>query len=76
MRYRRWRQLLDNKQADRLKEFDSLMERLAPGYHQGNRLPFGCEGESCVSPLGDALTLMAVKSRPHGQESNDKEAAA
>lgn len=58
--YQRWRSLMEKEQGDRLKEFDDRLHALLKA---GNftELPYRADGHQHRTPLGDALTLMAVR---------------
>ncbi|MCC5872271.1 MAG: hypothetical protein JJU22_07755 [Gammaproteobacteria bacterium] len=58
--YRRWRQIMKQHHPQELERFDSLLGRLLPGWHSGCVLPFVERGQEWVSPLSDALALLAV----------------
>lgn len=71
-RYRRWHGLMadDPARRRRLRDFEAVLERLAPGYQEqseDDRLPFG-RAEQGVrrSPLVDVTALMAVGNRLDG----------
>lgn len=72
-RYRRWRQLMDEKKTA-LKQFDALLARLA-GDIQHNGLPYARQkdDEPWRTPLGDALALLGAG---HQLETAAKEDAA
>ncbi len=63
-RYRRWRQLMADKQPA-LRRFDDLLSRLA-GEQQHDGLPYARKqnNEPWRTPLGDALALMGAGHRP------------
>ena len=63
-RYRRWRQLMEDKQTA-LRQFDDLLSRLA-GEQQHDGLPYARKenNEPWRTPLGDALALMGAGHRP------------
>lgn len=63
--WRRWRQLLDDKQPRILPEFDGCLQKLMPHYRSDAEVPFASldenpEPEVLYSPLGDALELLAL----------------
>ncbi len=59
-RYRRWRQLMREHKQERLEKFDAILQRLLDGYSIDSDLPYANTGDRHISPLGDALALMAV----------------
>ena len=62
-RYRRWRQLMEDKQPP-LRQFDDLLSRLA-GEQQHDGLPYARKenNEPWRTPLGDALALLGAGHR-------------
>ncbi len=72
-RYRRWRQLMEDKQSA-LRQFDTLLSRLA-GKEQHGGLPYArkANNEPWRTPLGDALALLGAG---HRLETAAKEDAA
>ncbi len=73
-RYRRWRQLMKDNKPKAYKEFMARMKALIPEFSEDAPLPYAelesedaslpyaeLEDEKWFSPLGDALTLNAVK---------------
>jgi len=75
-RYRRWRQLMEDKQSALMRRFDALLSRLA-GDEQHGGLPYARKenDEPWRTPLGDALALMGAGHAKSAQ-SNQKEDAA
>lgn len=71
-RYRRWRQLMKENRGATLGDFDRLMQALLRAAPLQD-LPYGPPGADriCMSPLGDALTLLGAGHSP--QETIDKE---
>lgn len=66
LQYRRWRQLMRDTRQENLRDFDDALSSLLPHYIKENDLPFGLTDKAnhWISPLGDALSLMAVKNLP------------
>jgi len=63
MSWRRWRQLMKEKQGSALDDFNDCMRALMPAYRRdADDLPYAWEEDSgaFVSPLGDALDLLAL----------------
>jgi hypothetical protein len=58
--YQRWRSLMEKEQGDRLKEFDDRLHALLKA-GKFTDLPYRADGHQHRTPLGDALTLMAVR---------------
>ncbi len=75
-RYRRWRTIMRDDRASRLKRFDQLMEQLG-GNERNADLPYarGDGGDAWRTPLGDALALLGAGHATAGTERNDMEAA-
>lgn len=72
-RYRRWRQLMKDNKPKAYKEFLARMKALIPEFSEDAPLPYAeLEDEKWFSPLGDALTLNAVK---NPLQANREEAA-
>ncbi|WP_297451802.1 hypothetical protein [Ferrovum sp.] len=66
--WRRWRQLLHDKQPQKLSEFDRYLQVLMPRYQPDADLPYalcddGHSHQEFCSPLGDALELLALDHR-------------
>lgn len=70
--WRRWRQRMRDTQPHRLAEFDDCLRALIPGYDaQQAPLPYAKNGDDAfVSPLGDALDLLAVHHKSIDQIKN------
>jgi hypothetical protein len=63
--WRRWRQLMNDKQRHELSEFDRYLQALMPRYQPDAELPYApCDDgqfpQEFCSPLGDALELLAL----------------
>jgi len=58
--YQRWRSLMEKEQGDRLKKFDAGLKALLEA-DTFTELPYRADGQQYRTPLGDALTLMAVR---------------
>lgn len=73
--YRRWRELMNDNEKANLGDFDRAMKSLLPNYRPDSLLPYApAEAGTLRTPLGDALTLMAVtQQRP---DETHKEATA
>ncbi|MGV6817454.1 MAG: Cas10/Cmr2 second palm domain-containing protein [Thiotrichales bacterium] len=73
-RYRRWKQLLNDKNHDDLNEFESLLCKLADGeLHE--ELPYARrseEGAEWKTPLGDALAIMQAGTPTNKEDSKEK----
>jgi hypothetical protein len=80
--YRRWRELMQENKAERLEEYHARMSALTDDYDRESALPYAHSkstknDRSYHSPIGDVLTLMAVKSAvPERTDSKPKESAA
>ncbi len=77
-RYRRWRQVMGDRQPKRLERFDALLETLA-GIRSKEKLPYAAIGDrEWRSPLGDALALLGAghETHPVGHRADAKENAA
>jgi hypothetical protein len=64
-RWRRWRQLMQEQRRAALEAFDDCMCKLMPAYRpDADDLPYAWDEDSdaFVSPLGDALDLLALQS--------------
>ncbi len=63
--WRRQKQRMRETQKNRLEEFSALMQALVPGYTADADLPYANSGsaEAFISPLGDALDLLAIHHR-------------
>ncbi|OZB62257.1 MAG: hypothetical protein B7X31_10065 [Thiomonas sp. 13-66-29] len=77
MAYKRWRQLMRDNRASRLRQFDAIMQRLVQGWQSDAELPYGVLSTSAGrglrhSPLGDVLALMAVNSLVGPDTSDDQ----
>jgi hypothetical protein len=62
-RWRRWRQLMQDQRPAALGTFDACMRALMPAYRpDADDLPYAWDEDSgaFVSPLGDALDLLAL----------------
>jgi hypothetical protein len=61
-RWRRWRQLMQDQRPAALGTFDACMRKLMPAYQDADDLPYAWDEDSgaFVSPLGDALDLLAL----------------
>lgn len=65
--WRRWRQLMRDKQSGALSTFDANLRALIPGCMSlAEELPYAKDEASgdYFSPLGDALNLLAIKHTP------------
>jgi hypothetical protein len=69
--WRRWRQLMKNTQPQALQAFDDCIQALLPTYRAGAELPYAQAadgndqaGAIHLSPLGDALELLALHHIP------------
>lgn len=59
--YKRWRELMKDNRNELLDKFDKVMNDLLPTYDTTTRLPYADDGTGKRrTPLGDALTLIAV----------------
>ena len=77
--YRRWRRLMQEHRPDQLRHFDTLLGKLVDKPEEA--LPFGypldrtADESTRVSPLGDAVALLAVRNqlppRRNTQPEND-----
>jgi hypothetical protein len=79
--YRRWRQQMGdeaNRKLGMRNQYDQHLKSLSLGKPMHPTLPFADFDEEYRSPLGDALTLMAVKSQipEDANRTDEKEAAA
>ena len=76
--YRRWRTLMKENQSNELEQFDNYIASLLNHYQPDSRLPYAqneTDSEcACHSPIGDALTLMAIAK--HHAADTEQEAAA
>lgn len=73
-RYRRWRQVMRDKHAEKLERFDTLLHDLAE-VGSGDELPYNRDGKS---PLGDALALLGaghVRGKDQPDEAEKEHAA-
>ncbi len=62
--WRRWRHLMQDKRARALHEFDARMRAMIPAYQaDAEHLPYAWDERqgAFISPLGDALELLALK---------------
>lgn len=81
--WRRWRQLMKDTRPQTLGEFDSCMQALLPGFDPNAELPYvqrkpykdEKNPPPYVSPLGDALDLLAVAHAPVAQRAATAEQA-